>query len=97
MSTNDYQVPMEDALRRLAVVPDYDDGSGPGPCVHTFVDSAIGLLGAHWPLGKVRELIEEHGVEEAGEFASSSGHALVVLRPAPLGPLFLGTTPEEAA
>lgn len=77
----------EDAMARLVVQPDYDDGDGPKPCVHTFVNASGMLLGAHWPLALVREAIEAHGVEEAGGMAAAMGHALVILRPD--APVFL--------
>jgi hypothetical protein len=73
------QVPIDDAVNRLAVIPDYDPGDGPKPCVHTFAQSAIGMLGAHWSVDKAREFMEAHGVEEAGEMATAMHHSLVVI------------------
>jgi hypothetical protein len=86
-------IPIEDALDRLVVDPAYDCGHGPEPCVHTFLSGAIGLIGAHWSLASVREAMEAHGVEEAGEMATGMGHGLVILRPVPPGPLFLEARP----
>ena len=76
---SEYSVPVEDALGRLAVIPDYDPGDGLKPCVHSFAQSAFGLLGAHWDLDSVREFFEKHGVEEAGEQAQAMRHGLVVV------------------
>lgn len=66
-------------MRRLAVVPDYDAGTGLGPCVHTYAQSAIGLLGAHWYLPDVEAFFEEWGVSESGPDAQSMSHGLVVV------------------
>lgn len=90
-----HMVPLDEALARLDVIEDYDPGDGPKPCVHTFVDAAFGLLGAHWSLEDLRELIEEHGVETSGEMATAMHHGLVVLRPS-RGPLFLATKEMSA-
>lgn len=75
---NEYAVTVEDAMSRLDVLPDYDPGTGPQPCVHTFAQSAVGMLGAHWPLDDVRAYFAQHGVEEAGEQAQAMRHGLVV-------------------
>lgn len=72
-------VPVDEAMERLEVIPDYDPGDGPGPCVHTFAQSAFALLGAHWSLSSVREFFEKHGVEEAGPEATAMRHGLVVV------------------
>lgn len=81
---------LQAALAQLEVLPDYDAGSGPGPCVHTFRSSAVGvLLGAHWPLEEVRVAMERFGVEEAGGVASALGHGLVVVDDH--GPVFFAT------
>lgn len=73
-----YAVPFEEAIARLDVIPDYDAGDGPGPCVHTFAQSAIGMLGAHWDLPSAEAFIRQHGAEEAGGMAKASGHGIVV-------------------
>lgn len=93
---SEHAVSIEEAMQRLDVLPDYDAGGGPGPHVHTFAEVGFGLLGAHWDLDAVRALIEVNGVEEAGSTAVAMGHALVVIRPAPLGPLFLATKAAES-
>lgn len=83
-------IPIEDAIARLAVLPDYDPGGGPGPCVHTFRMPAAGiLLGAHWPIDAVRTAMEKFGVEESGPLAAEANHGLVLIDAA--GPLFLET------
>lgn len=74
---SEYAVPAEEALERLEVIPDYDNGSGPGPCVHSFAASGIGLLGAHWRLEEVRALFEREGVEQAGPGMTGMRHGLV--------------------
>lgn len=74
-----YSVPVDDALERLDVIPDYDAGNGPEPCVHTFAQSGFGLLGAHWDLSSAEAFMREWGVEEAGPEAKASGHGLVVV------------------
>jgi hypothetical protein len=84
------EVSLDDATKRLEVIPDYDPGDGAGPCVHTFLSGGLGLLGAHWKLDKIRALIEEHGVEESGEQAKAMRHGLVILRDGE-PPLFLAT------
>jgi len=83
------EVSIEDALARLAVIPDYDDGNGPRPCVHTLRDARIGLLGAHWGLENVQAAMEKHGVSESGRAASGMRHGLVVIDET--GPVFLET------
>lgn len=72
-----YTVSVEDAMARLDVIPDYDPGDGPQPCVHTFAQAAFGLLGAHWDLPSVYAWFVAHGVEESGETATAMGHGLV--------------------
>lgn len=88
-----HAVPIEEALRRLDVIPDYDAGSGPEPCVHTFAQAAFGLLGAHWSVEDIEALMRERGVEESGPAARATNHGLVVLREG-LGPLFIATKAE---
>lgn len=73
----EFQVPVDDAMARLAVIEDYDCGNGPEPCVHTFAASGFGLLGAHWSVGDVREFFERCGVDEAGPTAAGMKHGLV--------------------
>ena len=85
-------VPIDDAMARLIVTEDYDAGNGPEPCVHTFLNGAGVLLGAHWSVTRVREEIEKYGVEEAGPGACSTGHCLVILRER-TGPLFIEARP----
>ena len=48
--SGEYAVSIEDALARLVIQTDYDAGSGPGPCVHTFREGGPALIGAHWSL-----------------------------------------------
>jgi hypothetical protein len=74
-----YGVPVEDAMARLDVIPDYDAGNGPEPCVHTFAQSQVGLLGAYWDLPSVEAFMRKHGVEKAGEQATAMNHGLVVV------------------
>lgn len=80
MSTDErVTIPVDEAMERLAVIPDYDPGDGPGPCVHTFADSTFGLLGAHWKLDAARAIFERCGVEESGPMAAGMRHGLVVI------------------
>lgn len=80
MSTDErVLVPVTEAMERLAVIPDYDPGDGEKPCVHTFAQSNIGLLGAHWSLTEVREFFGAHGVEESGPAATAMSHGLVAM------------------
>jgi hypothetical protein len=90
----EYTVDLTDAVRRLNVIDGYDAGNGPGTCVHTFRDSPAGLLGAHWYLDDLKALMAEHGVEESGAAAKSTGHGLVVIDK--WGPLFIGTKQDDA-
>lgn len=92
---NDYAIPVEDAMQRLDVIPDYDPGDGPGPCVHTFAESGFGLLGAHWHLEDIEGFMRRWGVEEAGEMATAMGHGLVVPKSDRLGSLFIATRKES--
>lgn len=89
--SDEYAVAIEDALARLVIQPDYDDGSGPEPCVHTFRESGPMLLGAHWHLDDLRSSMERHGVQEAGEAAAAMGHGLVLIDDH--GPLFIEARP----
>lgn len=77
--TDSYVVPVEEAMQRLAVIEDYDDGGGPRPCVHTFMSSSFGLMGAHWGVDDARRAFETWGVEEAGEQAQAMKHGLVCI------------------
>lgn len=90
----EHPVMVEEAMSRLNVIPDYDDGNGPRPCVHTLIQSTVGLLGAHWGVEAARTVFETFGVEEAGEQARAMGHGLVVTRPSK-GPIFFETLPDE--
>lgn len=79
----EYSVPLETAIEMLDVIPDYDPGGegGPGPCVHDFLTSSFGLLGAHMRLDEAVALMREHGVEEAGPTMTAMRHGLVVMEP----------------
>jgi hypothetical protein len=88
----------DEAIARLDVIPEYDAGNGPGPCVHTFADAAFGLLGAHWYLDDLTEFMRRNVVQASGPMAVGMGHALVVLSDERPGPLFLATRePAEVA
>ncbi len=90
---SEYAVPIDEALKSLDIEPDYDAGSGPGECVHTFKDAGPILIGAHWYLSDLLVMMEEHGVERSGDAATKANHGLVILHPK--GPLFLAThTPK---
>jgi hypothetical protein len=89
--TAEYAVAIDVALARLVIDPDYDAGNGPGPCVHTFRDGGVALIGAHWYLDDLRAAMERYGVEEAGEAAVSMGHGLVLIDDR--GPLFIEAKP----
>lgn len=80
---------VEEAVARLDVTPDYDNGSGPQDCVHTFRNSSFMLIGAHWTVPDLRALMERYGVEEAGAQATAAHHGLVVIDDH--GPLFIAT------
>jgi hypothetical protein len=82
---------VEQALERIEITPDYDNGSGPQDCVHTFRNSSFMLIGAHWTVSDVRALMEQYGVEEAGPQATAMKHGLVVTDNH--GPLFIETKP----
>jgi len=86
---DDYSVSVGEAIGRLAVVEDYDPGDGPKPCVHAIVETAFGMLGAHWSVEKARQLMEECGVATSGPSASAMGHGLVTVREN--GPIFWET------
>lgn len=58
--------------------------------VHTFVGAGMTMVGCDWEVDVVKKLIREHGVELAGELATTVGHGLVVTRPKS-SPLFLAT------
>ena len=93
---NEYAVSLDDAMAMLAVEEEYDAGNGPEPCVHTFAQAGFGLLGAHWSVESVRDLITDQGVERSGDAATAMGHGLVVVRPEPHGPLFIATKDGES-
>lgn len=78
-ATNDTPLTVDEAIDRLMVVEEYDCGNGPEPCVHTFVEGGIGLLGAHWPLADVRAAFERWGVARSGPAATAMRHGLVVV------------------
>lgn len=91
---SEYALSVEDAMARLEVVAEYDNGSGPQPCVHTFRDSPVGLLGAHWTLSDARAAMETHGVEISGSAATAAKHGVVVIDST--GPVFFETKAESA-
>jgi len=78
---SEYALTVDEALARLAVVPDYDPGGvgGPRPCVHTFRDAAFGLIGAHLTLETARAAMEKFGVAESGPEATALRHSVVVI------------------
>lgn len=82
---------LAEALERLEVF-DYDQGDGPVPSVHTFVQGAFGFLGAHWTLEAVRESVERGSeLREAGIYAAALRHGIVLREGARA--VFLGTKP----
>ncbi len=90
----EYAVPAGDAIRRLVVIPDYDDGKGPRPCVHTHRNTAGLLFGAHWGLEEITAAIEAAGgVEEAGPASTAMGHGLCLWHNG--GWLWLESRPSE--
>lgn len=66
-------IQVEEALGRLAIVPDYDPGGGegPGPCVHTFTGGPI-LLGAHHRVDAIRADFER--AEQLEQCKGPAGH-----------------------
>jgi hypothetical protein len=84
-------VSFDEAVAMLAITEDYDPGGteGPGPCVHTFRSTPLGLLGAHWRLESLKAAMEQFGVERSGEMAVGMRHGLVLTDDT--GPLFLET------
>ncbi len=82
-----------EALSRLDVMPDYDPGGGPGPCVHTLRASGPVLLGAAWRLADIEHIICVHGAAAAPPDMERMGHGLVVYDDH--GPIFIATKPEE--
>ena len=86
---SEYALTVDEAMNRLAVIPDYDPGTGPGPCVHSFREAGFGLIGAHWYINDARKAMEEHGVEVSGDQAQAMHHGLVVIDKA--GPIFFET------
>lgn len=94
---SEYDVSLSDALAMLDVIPDYDSGGGPKPCVHTVVQAGGIMIGAHWSVESLRDLMRDRGVQRAGAAARASGHGLVVVRPSPEGPLFIATKETIAA
>jgi hypothetical protein len=88
---SEYTVPIEDALARVVIQADYDAGTGPGPCVHTFRQGGPMLVGAHMYLDRLRAAMERYGVEEAGDEAASTGHTLVLIDDH--GPVFIEARP----
>lgn len=84
------QLTVEEAMARLAVIPDYDSGDGSGPHVHCQTNPAPGLfMGAHWSVADVRALFQKHGAEEPGPMATGMGYGVVSLTPR--GPRFFAT------
>ena len=84
-----YAVNPKVALGRLKVIPDYDPGDGPKPCVHTFLAAGGVLVGAHWSVKEVKRAMKRYGVEEAGEQATAMHHGLAIMEPG--RPIFLET------
>ena len=82
-------VPVDQAIERLAVIPDYDPGDGPKPCVHTFRGGSGMMLGAHWSVAAARAVMERYGVKESGPMATAMRHGLVVTDDT--GPVFFET------
>lgn len=74
----EYAIPAAEAIARLVVIPDYDDGQGSRPCVHTIRDRPGGMaLGAHWGREELVALIEEiGGAEETEGLSRAIGHRL---------------------
>jgi hypothetical protein len=98
MGSENYSVPVEEAMQRLAVIEDYDDGNGPRPCVHTFVASGFGLLGAHWGVEETRAAFERWGVETSGEAARAMNHGLAIIEREPRErAVFFETRKDESA
>lgn len=93
MSDERVPVATDEALAMLAVIEDYDAGGGPEPCVHSYRASEIGLIGAHWPVEKVRAVFEEYGVELAGEFMTAIGYGLAVIDST--SPVFFATKDQS--
>lgn len=96
---SEYAVPVDEAVKRLAVVEDYDDGGGPRPCVHTFVSGSFGLMGAHWGVEEARKAFETYGVEESGDQARAMNHGLVCIedRDGRQVPVFFETKAADGA
>lgn len=93
MSEAVVQVPVDEAISRLAVVEDYDPGDGPQSCVHTFRAGGI-LVGAHWPVSKVREAFEKWGASESGPVMQGMSHGLAIVDD--VGPVFFETGAVES-
>ena len=90
--TNDrseYRISIEEAMERLDIIPDYDQGDGPEPHVHTLRQAGPALLGAHWQLTEIVAAAEKYGIEEAGMKAEQLKHGLVIIDDN--GPCFLAT------
>jgi hypothetical protein len=93
-TTTESALSLGDAIDRLVIQPEYDDGKGPRLCVHTI----LGGLGAHWGLSDIIEAMVEHGVEDAGPtVASSVGHTLVIQLGGRLGSLYVEARPPKEA
>lgn len=88
-------IPVEEAVKRLVIQQDYDNGSGPQPCVHTFRQVGLALFGAHHTLESLRAEMVMWGVDFSGPAASQTGHGLVLIDN--LGPLFIEAEPDGAA
>jgi hypothetical protein len=86
---SEYRISKEDALKRLDINPDYDQGDGPQPHVHTIRQGGPMLVGANWTMDQVEKAIDKYGIEEAGEEAEGMGHGLVLIDDA--GPVFFAT------
>ncbi len=82
---------VDDALDQLVILPDYDPGTGPQPCVHTFRTGGM-MLGAHWTIEKVEAAMKLCGVARllAGGWM---GHDLLVVDST--GPVLFESQPVD--
>jgi len=75
----EYAVPLEEALRMVKIVPNYNCGAScpGGDHVHTVVMAGPVAAGAHWCLDTFRQHVQEWGIERSGQNAMSHGLGLV--------------------
>jgi hypothetical protein len=90
-----YRISKEEAMKRLDIIPDYDQGDGPKPHVHTLRAGGPMLIGAHWTTAQVEQAIDKHGIEEAGKQAMEMAHGLAIIDD--MGPVFLATKKTDGA